>query len=474
MTIMRIKAALSALLLVLASGAAGANNVDLSTLPARDTVQLTIYNSEDITLVRETRRLTFKRGVNPLQFSWAGTLIDPTSVDLRFRTRADELDLLDSTYPHDKPQMLTWNVQSEFEGDAVVEISYFTSGITWTADYRCISDPDEKHMAFDGFVRIVNGSGEDYAGAEVRLVVGTINLVEKVAELAQRGLVSEGELARYREGQMLARDFEEGARSELMDMAARKMSAPAAAEPKQIIKEGLSEYFIYTIPGTETVPHRWSKRMRLFEGRQVPFRIQYRFRPQEYGEQLVRLFLLCNDEASGLGSTPLPDGLVRLYRDNGRDGLAFLVQQQVKYVPVGQEIELNLGPDPEVVHERIRLRSWRDDFWYRRHGASVYYSPGKGHRIELKDTVAGWDDHQQWTERIRNYRDEPIEVEIRRSFMGHVLFRSALAPDLHDYRTPQISASVGAGQRHDLGYELVIRQGYNKKQDNVTLVPTKS
>ncbi len=29
-------------------------NVDLSTVPKRNTVQLTIYNSEDLTLVRET------------------------------------------------------------------------------------------------------------------------------------------------------------------------------------------------------------------------------------------------------------------------------------------------------------------------------------------------------------------------------------------------------------------------------------
>ena len=32
--------------------------VDLVTLPSRDTVQLTIYNSADMTLVRESRALT--------------------------------------------------------------------------------------------------------------------------------------------------------------------------------------------------------------------------------------------------------------------------------------------------------------------------------------------------------------------------------------------------------------------------------
>ena len=77
-----------------------AENVDLSTVPARNTVQLTIYNSEDITLVRETRAVTFKKGVNPLQFSWANTLIDPSSVELTFLSQADKLEVVDTTFPH--------------------------------------------------------------------------------------------------------------------------------------------------------------------------------------------------------------------------------------------------------------------------------------------------------------------------------------------------------------------------------------
>ena len=177
------------LTLALGLAAASAKNIDVSTLPARDTVQLTIYNAEDLTLVRETRRITFRRGMNPLQFSCANTLIDPTSVDIRFMSHGTQLDVLDTTYPHDKPQMLYWNVRSDLDGEAVVEISYFTSGITWSADYTCVSDEAETGMCFEGFVKITNGSGEDYAGAHVRLVVGEINLIEKVADLARRGQI---------------------------------------------------------------------------------------------------------------------------------------------------------------------------------------------------------------------------------------------------------------------------------------------
>ena len=39
----------------------------------------------------------------------------------------------------------------------------------------------------------------------------------------------------------------------------------AERRPKQVVKEGLSEYFIYTIEGTETIPNGWSKRMRSLE-----------------------------------------------------------------------------------------------------------------------------------------------------------------------------------------------------------------
>src|SRR6478609_8709981 len=145
-----------------------AENVDLSTVPQRDSVQLTIYNSEDITLVRETRVVTFKKGVNPLQFSWANTLIDPSSVELKFLTSADKLDVVDTTFPHDKPQMLYWNVKSEIDGEATIQIMYFTSGITWSADYIGIAAADESTMDIDGFVRVTNNSGEEYEDAQVR------------------------------------------------------------------------------------------------------------------------------------------------------------------------------------------------------------------------------------------------------------------------------------------------------------------
>src|SRR5207244_10219863 len=101
--------------------------------------------------------------------------------------------------------------------------------------------------------------------------------------------------------------------------------------------EGLSEYFIYTIDGAETIQNGWSKRMRSLDAAAVPVKIQYRYRPAEYGEQLVRMYLLTNNKESKLGTSPLPDGVVRVFRENGRDGLDYPTPPRVKSLAIRAE-----------------------------------------------------------------------------------------------------------------------------------------
>src|SRR5262245_36088356 len=172
------------ILLITASSQARINVV---TLPGRDSVQLTIYNSVDLTLVKETRLLTFKKGLNRLEFSWANTLIDPTSVEFRALTHSDDVDVLDVSFPPRVTNTLEWRIQSGFAGEVQVEIRYFTSGISWSADYVLESQRNEKLAGLAGYVRVNNNSGEDYENAQVRLVVGVIRLVDEIAKLAQMG-----------------------------------------------------------------------------------------------------------------------------------------------------------------------------------------------------------------------------------------------------------------------------------------------
>ena len=465
------------LYLLLLPLALSARNVDLATVPERRTVQLTIYNSEDLTLVRESRVVTFKKGVNPLQFSWANTLIDPTSVELKFRTPQTGLEMLDTTFPHDKPQALYWSVQSDADREATIEISYFTSGISWAADYLAIADIDEKTLRLESFVRVTNLSGEDYESAQVRLVVGAINLVEKIAELAKLPVGRLDELKREE-----YKDLRQRAARKMMapaapaPMMAMEMAVGAAADmdaPKEIIKEGLSEYFIYTIEGTETVPNGWAKRLRSFEADAVPMGVEYRYRPREYGDQLTRLYLLKNDTASKLGSTPLPDGVIQIFRANATDGqagLSYLATQHLQYVPMGDKIELNLGVDRLVVFEQVKQKVYRDNLWFQIKGGNLYRKLGEdGLKLELDSQVAGWDEHTVYRQRIRNYSPKPIHAQIRRDYVGDIVFRSQLNPTLHDFQTVQFEADIPAGGKAELDYAVIARMGYNQKQNRVEL-----
>ena len=94
---------------------------------------------------------------------------------------------------------------------------------------------------------------------------------------------------------------------------------------------------------------------------------------------------------------------------------------------------------------------------------------GGRHKVEIDDVLAGWEDHARYVERIRNYRGQPIEVELRRAFGGHVVFASRLKPVQHDYQTVQLAATCPPGQKTELTYHVRTLQGYLAKQKNVTL-----
>src|SRR5512136_3447611 len=219
--------------------------INVVTLPGRDTVQLTIYNSADLTLVKEMRLLTFRKGLNRLEFSWANTLIDPTSVEFKALTHADEVEVLDASFPPRVANTLEWRIQSEFAGEVQVEIRYFTSGITWAADYVAEASKAEKAMTLAGAVRVTNNSGEDYENAQVRLVVGVIRLVEEITKLARQS----GREVSQPTGQVRFRGLSSLARGGQVNRALEEAEELSLRKPKEIVKEGVSEYFLYTVEG---------------------------------------------------------------------------------------------------------------------------------------------------------------------------------------------------------------------------------
>ncbi len=439
-----------AILLSLAARSAHAGNIDLATVPPRATVQLTIYNSEDLTLVRETRSLSLRKGANRIQYSWANTLIDPTSVEIRPLEMEDSIEILDTTFPADRPQQLIWNIESQVEDEVRFQVTYFTSGISWSSSYVLTANEDESALTLQGYVTVTNNSGEDYENAQVRLVVGVVNLVEKIADLARRGVQPPPTPAIAAMSPEAARDRR--MRTAAMELALATADMAGARAPAEIIKEGLSEYFIYTIEGTRTIPHGWAQRMPSFTAHDVGFEIVHRLRPEQYGSEPVRFFILTNSAENSLGTTPLPDGVVRVFRKDGRDALSFLGAEQVAYVPINDRIEINVGPDDLVVAE-----------------ASVASVARSGFVYDRNRRVEGWEETRVVKEEIRNYREKPIRIEVRRVTEGDVEMRAPSAK-VHDYKTVEFVFEIPARQAHSYDYSYTRRFGVRERQQRVMLL----
>jgi len=372
--------------------------VDLVTLPARDNVQITIYNSADLTLVREARALTVKEGENKLQFSWANTLIDPTSLEMLPMANADKIDIADLTYPPRVQNLGLWNVESGISGKVPVEITYFTSGLSWRAFYMGTLTEDEKTMRLKGYVRVTNNSGEDYENAQTRLIVGKIHLLEEIAELARR----QYPYNRPGEAPPLPKAAAPATAPELEMRRSMALSlvTTAASKPKEVKKEGLSEYFLYTIEGTETIPNGWSKRLLSFDVDEVPVVNLYKFEQERYGNSVVRFLSFKNDKEHKLGDTPIPGGLLKVYRNVDNAGhLSYTGQSSFKYIPVDEDVELSLGAVSDVVVEP-KLMDFKTD----------------NYRFDRWRNVSGWDEIRTFEIEIKNTRDLPVKVEIKRNF----------------------------------------------------------
>jgi hypothetical protein len=372
--------------------------VDLVILPKRDTAQLTIYNSADLTLVRERRALTLKMGQNRLQFSWANTLIDPTSLDMLPMMHGDKIDIIDLAFPPRMRNLGQWHVKSQVSGNVLVEINYLTSGFTWRAFYMGILDTDEKTLQLKGYVRVTNNSGEDYDNAQVRLIVGKINLIDRIADLARRKHP-------YGRPGPVPRDWAAEEEDKIAGMKEVKRQLVLAekaviARPKEIKKEGLSEYFLYTIEGTETIPNGWSKRLPSFEVKDIPVVNLYKYDEERFDKEVIRFLSFKNDKAHKLGDTPIPGGILKAFRYVDKEGhISYEGRSRFKYIPVDEDVELNLGRVANVIVKPKLMNFMSDKYLF-----------------DSKGNISGWEEVHEFEIEVKNTREVPVKVEIMRNF----------------------------------------------------------
>ncbi|MHC4560615.1 MAG: DUF4139 domain-containing protein [Planctomycetota bacterium] len=374
---------------------------------------------------------------------WANTLIDPTSLNLEPLEQGDKIDIQQLVFPARLRELGRWLIRSEISGQVPFEITYFTSGLSWRAFYMGTLSQDEKAMRLQGYVRVGNNSGEDYENAQTRLIVGQVHILDQIAELAKRRYP-------YDRPTMVEREPEEldEAGAVITNGAFRGVIAGARFNRlgrKEIKKEGLSEYFLYTIEGT------WGKRLLSFEAEDIEVKSLYKYDQERWGMQAIRFVSFANDDEHNLGDTPIPNGTVKIYSQADEEGyLSYVGGTNIKYIPVDEEVELNLGM-ARLVKVEPKLMDFKTDNYV----------------FDRRGNINGWDEIRSWYVEITNTRELPVDIEITRGFgTAYWTIKAEIPYEKHDATHIRFKLNLEPASKRTFRY--TVRTYHGVREESLT------
>jgi hypothetical protein len=143
----------------------------LTTLPDRSSIRIDLKNSH-FTLVEEERTINLQKGRNHVEFAWANTYIDMSSIQFRSIEAPGELSVINVNYPPGE-SALFWEVYSGRAGPGTFRISYLISNINRNISYEAIADREEKYLTIKTYFTLKNMSGEKFKNADLEINFGS-------------------------------------------------------------------------------------------------------------------------------------------------------------------------------------------------------------------------------------------------------------------------------------------------------------
>lgn len=303
-----------------------------SANPAAGPVGLTVY-TENLGLVRVGMERPLRPGSHTVRVEGLPTNVDASSLIVL----NDGVTLL-GTHGFRSYQSAAGGPGASIELDLRVDrsletlrLAYLTAGLSWSASYAMIVEPDDRTAAIDGYASITNNSGTAYDQAEVQLLAGTI----------QRGQ---------------GRRFE----ADMLQMAARESRAAPSPE---LIEAAFGDYHLYTVSDPLTLYPGASRRIRLMGAASVSTEKIYTLAhqmnyyqptPEPQTQPVLVAYRVARETGSEFGDTPLPAGPVRVYQPDPEGRLQLLGISQIGNTAKGEELVLPIGRAFEIVGTRTQ------------------------------------------------------------------------------------------------------------------------
>jgi hypothetical protein len=223
----------------------------------------------------------------------------------------------------DRPT-LTLELRSPRAGRSDLDLSYLTSGLSWSVDYVGTLSSDQTTMNLAGLVTLKNESGTSFKSARLQLIAGSVHTAPP------RQLVT----------------------------IARVVAQTVDTYTMNAQQEPLFEYHLYTIGHPTDILDKQTKQVLLLSARDIPMKKTLELRGSTYyfqgaagdiGDRLpVGVYVAFDNRGGNLG-IPLPAGRVRMYQSDSHGLAQFLGSDSIGHTPRNDTVRLYLGDAFDVV-----------------------------------------------------------------------------------------------------------------------------
>lgn len=369
-----------------------------STLNDQQSVAVTIYNG-DLALVKDTRKIKLKTGLNALALRDVSAQIRPETALLRSINAPGSLTLLEQNFDFDllTPEKLLEKYVGKTvslvkthpttgaETSEQATVLSANNGVILKVGNRIETGVHANRIVFDDvpanlrdrptLVTQINNKGAADQTVELSYLTGglgwkadyvaELNSKEDTLDLSGWVTLTNTSGASYKNAklQLVAGDVNRVQENHPRAMTMRKdvvMMAEAASAP--MAEESLLEYHLYTLDRPTTINENQTKQVALLSASGVPARKELVLKGAEYyyqsqygdlGTKLkVGVFIeFDNKEASKLGM-PLPKGILRVYKKDNAGNAQFVGEDNIDHTPKNETVRLKLGESFDVTADK--------------------------------------------------------------------------------------------------------------------------
>jgi hypothetical protein len=326
--------------------------------------------------------------------SWLVVRSDDGGVSTLARSAVEEVRLAKPTEDMSLRPTLEAVVEGGRKGRVEAELSYLTSGLSWSAEHVLVRT-GEAGATWSATVMVDNATGHEFRDAALKLVAGELRRETPASPMPRR---MEG------------------------------MMGVAAAEKTDLSEESFADYHLYTLDRPATLRGRETQMLTMLEPRAVKVTPRYLYRGGASG--VATQLVAENSAAAGLG-VPLPGGRVRVYEADPAGALQLTGEARIGHTAEGEKITLEVGTAFDLAAER----------------REIYNKRITDREREYQNEV-----------KLRDRKKTDVVIVVEEGVAGdHEVLTSSHPYTKKDAHTLQFTLPVAAGKETVLSYTVRVR-----------------